>query len=216
MKLEKRSCNLNCSREKRVYYDIYFQIRNKCCNTFFFFSCRMAMSSQRIWWFARNKPYLMDVPFFWQSKTRVHYNSDHPEFNQELNVQFKVSFFLICGVVCCLYACRCILWESLNGRNGEITTHPFYLSMGLGVSKQSRIFELTSLDIPRNNCTCFYSLYRALLSRKQITASGLGVSIFCISIHVTRPHHMIKWLLCKHSRRSCWTQISSTLWIFCR
>lgn len=27
-----------------------------------------------------------------QAKTRVHYNSDHPEFNTELNVQFKVSF----------------------------------------------------------------------------------------------------------------------------
>ena len=27
-----------------------------------------------------------------QAKTRVHYNSDHPEFNTELNVLFKVSF----------------------------------------------------------------------------------------------------------------------------
>lgn len=29
-----------------------------------------------------------------QARTRIHYNSDHPEFNQELNVQFKVSHLI--------------------------------------------------------------------------------------------------------------------------
>lgn len=73
----------------------------------------------------------MDVYFFWQSKTRVHYNSDHPEFNQELNVQFKVSFILICVVslsVCLsLNSLRALEWPQRG-----ITTHLFLLFDMLG------------------------------------------------------------------------------------
>ena len=35
---------------------------------------------------------MLTVNLIPQAKTRVHYNSDHPEFNTELNVLFKVSF----------------------------------------------------------------------------------------------------------------------------
>lgn len=42
---------------------------------------------------------------FVQAKTRVHYNNDHPEFNQELRVAFKVSVMLLNYLTMHLLSC---------------------------------------------------------------------------------------------------------------
>ena len=126
-------------------------------------------------------------------------------------MQFKVSFFQICAVVCYLYACRCILWESLNGCNGEL---------------QHTLFTFRWVWECRSNHSS--SNWRRWIFRETIAPAFIASIELCFHGNKLQrkdwrnyflcfySRHMINWLLCEHSRRSCWTQISSTLWMFCR